>query len=119
MASQIEARKGETMKRQCEVTVRRPDGTVETLVHPNIPVMTDTLWDQMVAAMREADRGECLSYVNETIETEGDRQRTEQRRKECEYDDLHNEGGDGYNPHRLPSVGADATPYHKGDNLEE
>ena len=104
--------------RQCKVTVRRPGGTVETLIHPTIRVMTDAGWEQMQAAMTAAGRGECLSYENITVETDADRERAELRRKERDYDNLHNEGGDGYNPHRQQREFADATPYHKGDNQD-
>lgn len=119
MRHETETRKGKMMKRQCEVTVRRVDGTVETLVHPTIPVMTDTLWSQMSKAMVDAGRGECLSYTNSTVETDGDRKRAEQRRKEREFDNLHNDGGDGYNPYRTQHEAPDATPHHKGDDIAD
>jgi hypothetical protein len=68
----------------------------------------------MASDMSEANRGECVSYRNYTVTTPEDRQTTEQRCKELAYDDLHNDGGEGYNPHRIDTLDADATPYHKG-----
>ena len=47
------------------VTVRRPDGTVETV--ENDLHMTPPLWERMVRDTRAAGRGECLSY--EVVET--------------------------------------------------
>ena len=49
-----------------EVTIRRPDGTIETVkLHPaKFPVMTDALFARMKKANLDAGRGECLSYRN-------------------------------------------------------
>jgi len=51
----------------CEVTVRRPSGQVETIRHPQITNMTETLLAQMRQAMAAAGKGEVLSYVNHVI----------------------------------------------------
>ena len=51
-------------KQKAEVTIRRPDGTVETVVHPKIDYFTPELFRQMKKAMAEAGRGEVLSYRN-------------------------------------------------------
>lgn len=57
-------------KNYCEVTVRRPNGKTETIIHPKVDVMTSALWAQMAAQMSKAGRGECLSYRNvETVTT--------------------------------------------------
>jgi hypothetical protein len=45
-----------------EITVRRPDGTVETV--PKEGAMNDYLFGQAKKATHEAGRGECLSYRN-------------------------------------------------------
>jgi len=50
--------------RKTEVTVKRPDGKIETIIHPKVDFMTPTLWSQMTKAMRDAKRGECVSYRN-------------------------------------------------------
>lgn len=50
--------------RKAEVTIRRPDGTVETIVHPKIDFFTDGIFSQMRKAMKDAGRGEVLSYRN-------------------------------------------------------
>lgn len=49
-----------------ELTIRRPDGTIETVkLHPaKFPVMTDALFARMKKANLDAGRGECLSYRN-------------------------------------------------------
>jgi len=39
--------------------------------------------------------------------------------KERNWDNLHNEGGDGYNPYRTSRIECDNTPYHKGDDLAD
>ena len=54
-------------KHYCEVTVRRPDGAIETIVHPRVQIMTSDLWSKMQAAMTAGGRGECLSYRNVTV----------------------------------------------------
>lgn len=51
-------------KRKCEVTVKRPNGQIETVVHPKIDYMLPALFEQMKKAMRDAGRGEPLSYKN-------------------------------------------------------
>jgi hypothetical protein len=50
--------------RKCEVTIQRPDGSVETIIHPKIDYMTDNILAQMRAAMSNAGRGQILSYRN-------------------------------------------------------
>lgn len=50
--------------RRVEVEVKRPNGEVEKIVHPNIVVMTKELFAQMNKAMKDAGRGVCLSYKN-------------------------------------------------------
>lgn len=49
---------------RCEITIRRPNGIVETVVHPTIPALNDTLYAKMRMANRTAGRGECLAYRN-------------------------------------------------------
>jgi Zn finger protein HypA/HybF involved in hydrogenase expression len=50
--------------RKVEVTVQRPDGKIETLIHPHINYMTDGIKDQMNQAMKAANRGQVVSYRN-------------------------------------------------------
>lgn len=59
----------------CMVTIRRPNGIVETVRHPHIVHMTDALLAKMRDAMAAAGKGEVLSYVNHKSEpTEADYQ---------------------------------------------
>ncbi len=50
--------------RKAEVTIKRPDGKIETLIHPKIDFFNDALLAQMRKAMNDAGRGEVLSYRN-------------------------------------------------------
>jgi len=50
--------------RKTEITVKRPDGKIETMIHPKIDYMTDGILTQMRKAMRDAGRGEVISYRN-------------------------------------------------------
>ena len=42
----------------------------------------------------------------------------ERKRKEREFDNLYNEGAEGYNPYRRDITDNDNTPYYKGDKNE-
>lgn len=47
-------------------------------------------------------------------------QEADRRQKERQWDNLYNEGGEGFNPYRRVVRGIeDNTPYHKGDNYAE
>jgi hypothetical protein len=50
--------------RKAEVIIKRPDGKIETIIHPKVDYMTPALWAQMTKAMRDTNRGECVSYRN-------------------------------------------------------
>ena len=43
----------------------------------------------------------------------------EKARKAREWDEIHNEGGEGYNPYRNQPDMIDRTPYQKGDDIGE
>jgi hypothetical protein len=64
----------------CNVTVRRPNGEVETIRHPSISKMNDRVWAQMKQAMTKAKKGECLSYENLTESKERELTLEEQRK---------------------------------------
>jgi Zn finger protein HypA/HybF involved in hydrogenase expression len=51
-------------ERKTEVTIRRPNGIVETMVHPKIDWFNDVIFSQMKKAMNDAGRGEVLGYRN-------------------------------------------------------
>jgi Zn finger protein HypA/HybF involved in hydrogenase expression len=51
-------------QQKVEVTIRRPDGKIETLIHPKVTYMTTGILNQMNQAMKAANRGEVLSYRN-------------------------------------------------------
>ena len=50
--------------RKTEVTIKRPNGTVETIIHPKIDYFTDDIFAQMRKAMADAGKGDVLSYRN-------------------------------------------------------
>ena len=49
---------------RCEITIRRPNGVVETIVHPKITAMDAATWARMCKINRETGRGECIGYRN-------------------------------------------------------
>lgn len=51
-----------------EITVRRPNGTVETVRHPTLLSMSPNMWTRMVKDTYAAGRGTCLSYDNKVDE---------------------------------------------------
>ena len=53
--------------RKTEVTVKRPDGTVETITHPKVDYFTPAIFSQMQKAMADAGRGEVISYQFDII----------------------------------------------------
>ena len=50
--------------RKCEVTVKRPDGTIEIMVHPKVDYMNDTMLKAANKAMEAAGKGQFVSYRN-------------------------------------------------------
>lgn len=53
-----------TSAARCEITIRRPNGDIEVVVHPKITAMDAATWARMCKINRDAGRGECLSYRN-------------------------------------------------------
>ena len=51
-------------KAKAEITVRRPNGQIETAAHPKFETLNDVLFAKIVKATREAGRGECIGYRN-------------------------------------------------------
>lgn len=51
-------------KRKCEVTIQRPDGTVETMIHPKVDYMNDAMLKAANKAMAAAGKGQFVSYRN-------------------------------------------------------
>jgi hypothetical protein len=49
---------------ECEITIRRVGGTIETVVHPKIGRMTEELWKLLKDAAKKRGAGEYLSYRN-------------------------------------------------------
>ena len=49
---------------RAELTIRRPNGTVEAVVWPNDSRLSQVKFEQIRKATREAGRGEVLSYSN-------------------------------------------------------
>ena len=50
--------------RKCEVTIERPDGTVETMIHPKVDYMNDKMFAAANKAMAAAGRGKFVIYRN-------------------------------------------------------
>ena len=50
--------------RKLEITIQRPTGEVETMIHPKIDYMTAGLLVQMNKAMAAANRGQVIKYKN-------------------------------------------------------
>lgn len=50
--------------RKCEVTIKRPDGTIETIIHPKVDYMTDGMLKQANKAMAAAGKGQFINYRN-------------------------------------------------------
>lgn len=51
-------------QRKVEITVKRPNGEIEIIIHPKIDWMNDQIFAQMNKAMKDAGRGVCLKYRN-------------------------------------------------------
>ena len=62
--------------RKCQITVKRPNGQIETITHPSIDYMVDGVFAQMKTAMLSGGRGEAVSYKNIAAITE---------MEECDY----------------------------------
>lgn len=56
--------------RKCEVTIKRPDGTTETIIHPKVDYMNDTMLKAANKAMEAAGKGQFISYRNIDAVTE-------------------------------------------------
>lgn len=50
--------------RKCEVTIKRPDGKIEIVIHPKIDYMTDGILKKANKAMAAAGKGQFVSYRN-------------------------------------------------------
>lgn len=55
---------------KAEITIRRPNGTIEVVCNPEITYITDQLFSRIKKANQDAGRGECLSYRNVDAITE-------------------------------------------------
>lgn len=49
---------------KCEMKIRRPDGRIETIIHPKISRCNDALLRTVNRAMADAGRGQVISYRN-------------------------------------------------------
>lgn len=50
--------------RKCEVTIERPDGTIETVIHPKVDYMNNAMLKAANKAMAAAGKGRFVSYRN-------------------------------------------------------
>lgn len=83
------------------ITVRRPSGDIEVLdVTERFPGgLAGEALSKVAAATKAAGRGDVLSANNSFAEAcKANRARNARRRQA--FDDLNNEGGEGYNPYR-------------------
>jgi len=81
------------------LTVKRPNGEIEKVVHPKLTFITEAQFKQIQKCTREAGRGEVLSYEMEREQLDN-RAHNEYERKAKAYNDVNNEGGEGFNPYR-------------------
>jgi len=81
------------------LTVKRPNGKVEQIVHPSLTFITEAQFKQIQRDTKAAGRGEVLSYEIER-ETVDNRFYKEQQRKARQFDNINNDGAEGYNPYR-------------------
>jgi len=69
------------MTDKLEVTVKRPNGEIEVVIHPTLTRLTDTMFEQCKKATKDAGKGDLLSY--KTIEIEEPMTLKEQRYDLC------------------------------------
>jgi len=79
------------------LTVKRPGGDVETIIHPTLTNITPAQFAQIQRDTKAAGRGEVFSYE---IERANSQVNTDNERKARQYDNLYNEGAGGFNPYR-------------------
>ena len=79
------------------LTVKRPSGNVETIIHPTLTNITPAQFAKIQRDTQAAGRGEVLSYE---VERENVEINTENARKAKQHDNLYNEGAGGFNPYR-------------------
>ena len=96
------------------LTITRPTGLTEEIACPDFPAANMTkLWPQIVAANRNAGRGECISYRVEGGVALVSRQEIAKRlAPTTPYGGSEAEEGESY----AGTDRRDNSPYHKGDN---
>jgi len=82
------------------LTVKRPSGNVETIVHPTLTNISPAQFAKIQRDTRAAGRGEVLSYEVEREGNEVSALNAENARKAKQHDNIYNEGAGGFNPHR-------------------
>lgn len=103
-----------TVPSHLELTIRRPNGAVETIRHPQWKQISDSDFGKIKAATLAAGRGEVLSYANVTMQVEEPAEWAELQAAEDRY----NAGRDAV--YRAMDAkddgdGRDNTPSHKSD----
>lgn len=63
-------RKTLQMASHVELTIRRPDGSIEVVRHPKLAAINDRIFALLVSATKAAGRGDVLSYANITKDVE-------------------------------------------------
>lgn len=104
------------MPLRAEITIRRPNGNVETVPAPGTKELNDKLFARIKEATKSAGRGECLSYENLTEEAWVDGPTD----AELEADKYHKElkaayRDDAYGEDCYDLSQKDRTPSHKTD----
>ena len=82
------------------LTVKRPSGDVETIVHPTLTNISPAQFAQIQRDTKAAGRGEVLSYEIEHKGNNVSALNADNARKAKQHDNLYNEGAGGFNPYR-------------------
>ena len=81
-----QAKQENEMRTWCMVTVKRPNGIIEVIRHPSISVMTVQNWTKFCEQMKQAGKGNPISYENKSRET-SDPKNEQEMREVCDHQD--------------------------------
>lgn len=89
------------------------------LGHHGVIMLRDFKFQGKRVGIRPPSHIMSLILEAENAPTEESEKYKERKRKEKEWDNLYNDGGDGYNPYRTPSKPDFHEPHYKGDENPE
>lgn len=72
--------------------IKRPNGDIVDMINPKLFTMTDKLFQSLKEAYRKSDKGELLEVIEVKLGCK-------LNPKWIKYNNIMNEGGEGYNPH--------------------